>query len=205
MVIIRTTVREQVYHLIKDRILRGEYTQGEALNIGHLSKALDSSNTPVREALSRLESEGLVTSAANAKYRVVSFTEKSFSDLNYSLLVLSRAAVELYRTPSHLLALAALLEERLAAQEQLFDSEDSYAYDYVTLQFDRAIVEAAGNDILLEVFDKLNNLFLLSIAWVHQKEKQKGLLEHRAILDAVRNHDTATVLRILDRHYNKHL
>jgi len=98
-----------------------------------------------------------------------------------------------------------LLEERLAAQEQLFDSEDSYAYDYVTLQFDRAIVEAAGNDILLEVFDKLNNLFLLSIAWVHQKEKQKGLLEHRAILDAVRNHDTATVLRILDRHYNKHL
>lgn len=206
MVVVRKTVREQVYAILKDKILRGEYAQGAPLNIVHLARELDSSNTPVREALSRLESEGLVVAFANARYRVTSFTDKSFADLNYCLRVLSWGAVELcIGDEGRLQTLAELLSERLAAQETGFAEAEAYEYQCITLRFDRAIIQAADNEVLLDVFDNLSDLFLFSIAYVHQREKQESLEQHRQILQAVEQRDFAQLKQLLTQHYNKHL
>ena len=55
MTLKRISMRDQVYEIIKNRILSREYSLGEPINIVHLSKELGISNTPIREALSQLE------------------------------------------------------------------------------------------------------------------------------------------------------
>jgi DNA-binding GntR family transcriptional regulator len=53
-------VREKVYHYLKSSILSGHFDPGERLTEEHLAKKLKVSRTPVREALHKLESEGLI-------------------------------------------------------------------------------------------------------------------------------------------------
>jgi DNA-binding GntR family transcriptional regulator len=53
-------VREKVYHYLKSSILSGRFDPGERLTEEHIAKKLKVSRTPVREALHKLESEGLI-------------------------------------------------------------------------------------------------------------------------------------------------
>ena len=53
-------VREKVYENLKDRVLSGDFTAGERLTEEHLAEQLGVSRTPVREALHKLELEGLI-------------------------------------------------------------------------------------------------------------------------------------------------
>lgn len=53
-------VREKVYHYLKSAVLSGRFDPGERLTEEHLAKKIGVSRTPVREALHKLESEGLI-------------------------------------------------------------------------------------------------------------------------------------------------
>jgi DNA-binding GntR family transcriptional regulator len=59
----RRTLTDQVYELLRTRIVEQEIPNGKSLNITALAKELEVSPTPVREALFRLEQIGLVESA----------------------------------------------------------------------------------------------------------------------------------------------
>lgn len=54
------SVREQAYEYLKTSILSGRFNPGERLTEEHLAKELGMSRTPIREALHKLESEGLI-------------------------------------------------------------------------------------------------------------------------------------------------
>ena len=55
-----TSVRERAYEFLKSSVLSGHFKPGERLTEEHLAKKLGVSRTPVREALHKLESEGLI-------------------------------------------------------------------------------------------------------------------------------------------------
>src|SRR5882724_2200814 len=69
----RETLGSQVYELLRDRILRGETVGGTRLVQGPLSEELGTSRIPVRDALKRLEVDGLVTGDEIGRYTVVPF------------------------------------------------------------------------------------------------------------------------------------
>ena len=81
----KQSMKEQIYQIIKDRILNLEYPMDTPLNLVQLSKELGTSNTPLREALSLLEAEGLVVASLNNKVRVIGFTQESYRDLKLNL------------------------------------------------------------------------------------------------------------------------
>ena len=87
MTLKRISMRDQVYEIIKNRILSREYSLGEPINIVHLSKELGISNTPIREALSQLETERLITINSNQKYHVTDLNEKLINDLCSVVLI----------------------------------------------------------------------------------------------------------------------
>jgi DNA-binding GntR family transcriptional regulator len=53
-------VRERAYEYLKGSVLSGQFSPGERLTEEHLAKKLGISRTPIREALHKLESEGLI-------------------------------------------------------------------------------------------------------------------------------------------------
>lgn len=79
----RNVLADEVYDILRDGLVSQRIAPGSRLNLDHLARELHVSNTPVRQALARLESEGLVTKEA---YR--GFTASELLDF--------RAIVELY-------------------------------------------------------------------------------------------------------------
>jgi GntR family transcriptional regulator, rspAB operon transcriptional repressor len=83
----------QVYELLRQKILHGEYAPGENVRESHAAEMLRVSRTPVREALRQLEKEGLLV--AHGSERVVTNpTREEFVDLYACRAALERIVAE---------------------------------------------------------------------------------------------------------------
>src|SRR5699024_7788780 len=71
---------EMVYHRVRDRILSGQYGAGFRLVRDQLAREFDVSPVPVREAIRRLEAEGLVTFTRNVGAEVTGVNERDYTD-----------------------------------------------------------------------------------------------------------------------------
>src|SRR3954454_7846265 len=76
-----TSLVETAYQKIKNKIIIGEYLPDRLLSENELANKLDMSRTPIRGAISRLESEGLVASLKNRGILVKIFSYKEFFDM----------------------------------------------------------------------------------------------------------------------------
>lgn len=73
MIVKPDTLRDQAYKLIRNQIVTRELPLGSHLSVADLSRDLGISNSPIREAISKLENEGLVVSHPNSGFHVVTF------------------------------------------------------------------------------------------------------------------------------------
>jgi DNA-binding GntR family transcriptional regulator len=99
---ISPSIREKVYENLKSAILSGHYTPGEKLAEEHLAERLGVSRTPVREALHKLESEGLIKPRKKRGFNVSRDTKEDVEELfelrsileGHTLRVISRIISE---------------------------------------------------------------------------------------------------------------
>jgi len=76
-----TSVRKLAYSILKTDVLAGRFNPGERLTEAHLAKSLGVSRTPVREALHRLESEGLIKPLESRGFSVARDSREEMEDL----------------------------------------------------------------------------------------------------------------------------
>ena len=74
------SIRDQIYEAIQESIVNNSYKPGEELQIDRLAEEFGVSTTPIREALIRLESSGLVNLIPNKGARVTAFREEDIRD-----------------------------------------------------------------------------------------------------------------------------
>ena len=74
-------VRERTYNHLKSDVLAGRFNPGERLTEEHLAKSLGVSRTPVREALHKLESEGLIKPLESRGFSVARDSREEMEDL----------------------------------------------------------------------------------------------------------------------------
>jgi DNA-binding GntR family transcriptional regulator len=86
------TKTEAAYYLVREMVLDGRLAPGTDLDQESLSKELGLSTTPVREALRRLEAEGLVSQRAHFAIRIPELTRQDFSDIYFVRLRLEPEA-----------------------------------------------------------------------------------------------------------------
>ena len=90
-----TTLKERIVQVLRDGILAGKLKPGERLNESRLARELSMSRIPVREALQRLEEQGLVVNIQRKGMFVVSLTEAEVQKINSLRLVLEAEALVL--------------------------------------------------------------------------------------------------------------
>ena len=209
MTIIRkTSTKDQAYNIIKDKIFRQEYDLGDPINITALSNELGVSNTPIREALSRLEAEGLVTSSMGSKVRVTDLNQTLFNETSHSFFVLTYGAYGLCRSTNKIPRLLELMDEALKIQEKSLRSKDYIDFISKAIAFDRTFVLATENSKMISIYDSLAPLLHLLTRYNHQQEggnREDNLLQHKAVVKAVEEGDTEHVRRMLFYHFDKHL
>jgi len=130
----RTLLRDVVYDRMVDAIKGGTLEPGERLNDEQLTAWLGVSRTPVREAIVRLESEGLVEMAANRYTRVASLSGSAHDEAAELLGALHARAIESVDVvPANARSSAATAASAL--------QDDLAAHDVAAY---RALLDAAG-------------------------------------------------------------
>ncbi|MCL2856132.1 MAG: GntR family transcriptional regulator [Oscillospiraceae bacterium] len=202
----KLSMRAQCYEIIKEKILRQEYGLGEYINIACLSTELSVSNTPIREALSQLEADGLITSSLNAKPQVIFFTPTSFKNIVQSIYILMKGAYELCVLENRIPNLLPKMEKSLALQEELMADGDQYKFVEELVCFDQIIFDVLENPHLLFLFKRLSHILFLMYSinlqrsgWKHSR----SVSEHRVIVDTIVSGDHKKVEQLLYEHYRQ--
>jgi len=208
MELLRSSIKQQVYEIIKEKILKQDYDLGESINISTLSKELSVSNTPIREALSQLAAEGLVTSSQNAKFKVLTLTEKNLSELNQAIGIICSGGLDLCVAMNNQAELIKLLKIVINNQKQALQKKDYYKFIQDAISFDEAILETTDNNILVYMFYSLSCKLFLAIRYNHQNSidsRNRSIMEHEQILKSIEAGDYDNAKKLLIAHYDKHI
>lgn len=173
MELLRSSIKQQVYEIIKEKILRQEYGLGQSINIAALSAQLAISNTPIREALAQLEAEGLVTPSLHAKYKVITLTDKDLAELNQTIQLLCCGALDLCIAAKRTDHLIRLLRAAIDSQKQNTKTSDGDLLR-TAISFDEAMLKATENAMLTDIFHRLSCKLLLSVQFQQQNSYSRN-------------------------------
>lgn len=191
---------ERAYHLIKEKIITLELGPSSVIDEHSLMEELGLGRTPIREALQRLDAEGLVHIVPR---RGMFVTDISITDLQKIFEVRIVLAGFCAR-----LAAQRVTANQIAQMEAVLqDLEQVQSGDYKTLmeidrRFQRLMYKTAGNDILAESLDRLYDLSLrIWYLVLHQLGDVRDAIEqHRQVLEALKAKDGARAEALIKEH-----
>ncbi|MFF3396992.1 GntR family transcriptional regulator [Streptomyces sp. NPDC002659] len=192
---------ERVYTHIKQAVLDRRYEGGTLLTEGELADAVGVSRTPVREALLKLEVEGLIKLYPKKGALVLAVSAQEIADVvETRMLVEEHAARKAVPASPQLIA---RLEELLEQQKRQGEEGDLAAVAVTDRCFHAEIVRSGGNAILSRLYDQLRDRQLrMGVAVMHSHPDRiaKNVAEHSEILEALRASDPDAAAALVHRH-----
>ena len=195
----------QVTEDLRRSIMDAEYMLGEALSESRLAEKYGVSRTPVREALTELQRQGLIAIRPQSGSFVFMPTAEDVAELCEFRRILEVSAIRLAhaRRPEETLA---QLRESLRAMERGLQTDDQRAYGYADSAFHQATVDNCTNTYLIEAYKlvsgRLNTLRAHNLTNWH-KLRNKITIEHRAIAASFEKGDLMQAEEIIDQHISR--
>ncbi|MCI8374722.1 MAG: GntR family transcriptional regulator [Lachnospiraceae bacterium] len=187
-------LRDVVFQTLRQAILHGELKPGERLMEIHLAERLGVSRTPIREAIRKLELEGLVVMIPRRGAVVASITEKDLKDVlevRRTLEILAGEVACERITPE------LLMELKSAGEEfgRLKETEDANRLAEADVRFHEIIYEATGNARLIHILNNLREqMYRYRLEYLKDKGSHERLhQEHREIYNGIKNGDKSVV------------
>lgn len=192
---------ERVYSALLGSILRGETGSGAQLNTDIISQHLRVSTTPVRDALNRLEKDGLVVKLPYQGWFVRSFQEAEIRDVYEMRTGLERFSVRLACariTPEEIERLHAT---QLVGEAALQD-QDLEAYRLYNQELHAAIMRAARNAELAQLAAQASlKTQMLSAKTIRLLGRPPiALQEHRQLIELIAKRETQLAQELMERH-----
>lgn len=197
-------LRDVVFNTLRRAILRGELVPGQRLMEIRLADQMGVSRTPVREAIRKLELEGLVVMVPRKGAEVAHISGKNLRDV----LEVRRALEELAGE----LACERMTAEDFKKLEQanlkfasVLDSDDITVLGQADEEFHGLIYQATDNDRLVQMVNHLREqMYRYRIEHLKNKSQRTILLqEHQDIMRALAARDVEAVRRAIRAHINK--
>lgn len=203
----REPLADQMYDVLLSQFMAGERNPGEPLNIGALTRELNVSQTPLREALARLERTGLVRRVALKGYSVApALNASDVNKLMEARLVIEPAITReagLRVTPEFLDE----LEETVVALDEAISGADTdpdafREYWIADARFHDLLAERCGNEFLTLCYNALATQ--LQRFRLFSKRGRTGAMdaakEHRAVLDALKARESDVAAELMRVH-----
>ena len=202
----RGGLRERAFQTLKESILGGDLHRGERLSEARLMRDFGIGRTPLREALNRLEREGLVVSQPNSGYSVANLDVDAVCELLVVREGLDAMAAEIAvetASDKELEALAAVMAEIDALDHAHGRTPDVYARELeLGLEVHEVILAATRNkaliDITRRVYDQLRLGLWVEVRWIDQWTM--AVAEHRSIVDAMLDRDAPRAIEAARAH-----
>jgi DNA-binding GntR family transcriptional regulator len=200
--VFRPNLRSEIYDILKELIVTWQVRPGEKINEEALAKSMGVSRTPIREALCRLENEGLVSMIPRRGAYVIQLSEEKVIETLQVRGVLeglvARLAAE-KMDQSALENIKGVLDPLLAEQKP-----DDRPLDYTAgdIAFHAMVLDASKNDMLRSMMDIVNvHLQLIRLRTVMLPGRaKKTVREHYEVLEAIERTDPDGAEEAMRRH-----
>jgi GntR family transcriptional regulator, carbon starvation induced regulator len=205
----KETLASIVYDRLRKDIISVAVPPGEKLHIRSLCERFEVGLSPVREALSRLSTEGLVAQNDHRGFTVAPISEADLVDLTRARSWLNEIAIR--KSIEH--GNAAWEESVVLSFHRLFrtprfapgvETERSEAWEIAHRNFHTSLISASGSDRLTHYCEQL---FDSAERYRHvgRKAGVKGNRdkEHRALMEAVVARDGETAARVITQHFER--
>ena len=181
-------LKNRVAAVLRKAILEGVLKPGQALTQDHLAKELNISRMPVREALTLLESDGLVVNLPYKGAVVAEFTARDIREIYQIRFVIEPFATQLAAQnigPGEL----AELDRLMAAMGESLANSDQDGYAELDKRFHSLIFNASGNRRLVQLIENTWKSFPMYLAYSIPGRLQRSHQEQTRIVEALRAGD----------------
>lgn len=194
-------LRDVVFNTLRQAILTGELKPGERLMEIHLANRLGVSRTPIREAIRKLELEGLVTMIPRRGAEVAQITEKSLKDVLEVRRAMDALCAELAcdrMSEEDLEQLKHACEEF----EQATKTKDTRKIAQADVTLHDIILNATGNSRLIQLVNNLaEQMYRYRFEYIKDLSQHEKLVEeHRMIYEAILHKDKLKASEVAKLH-----
>jgi len=197
-----TTSADYAYQELRHKIITKQLQPGQRLPEVNIAVQMGVSRTPVREALRRLSSEGLVLIIPNSGARLAAPTAREIEDTYLVRERLESLAIRFAAeriTERHLRR----LEEALIEENRAVEEKDLETYLEVNETFHKTIADSSGNRVLAEYVENIlarTNAYVVFYDPFYELASFPSVEEHRSILTALRHHDVERCVELMQTH-----
>ncbi len=194
-------LRDVVFKKLRRAILLEELKAGERLTEIHLADKLGVSRTPIREAIRKLELEGLVIMVPRRGAVVAEITERSLKDVLEVRRVLDMLSAELACDRIDEEGKRAL-ENACIAFEEAVNSGDLREIAQKDVELHNIIVEATGNCVLQQMISSLSEqMYRYRVKYLKDESRYEMLLkEHQKIYESIICRDKKLAAKFAKEH-----
>ena len=194
-------LRDVVFKTLRQAILKGELEPGERLMEIQLAERLGVSRTPIREAIRKLELEGLVLMIPRKGAEVAKISESNLRDVLEGRRSLEELAIDL--------ACQRITEEELDELNKAevdfkaaIENGDAMQIAQTDESFHEIIYNSTKNQKLVQILNNLREqMYRYRIEYLKDSAVRRQLAkEHKAICEALRTHDRESALRYVYVH-----
>jgi DNA-binding GntR family transcriptional regulator len=197
---------DQVYGTMKQMIIRRSFRTNEKISIPVLAKNLGISITPIREALNRLEAEGLVKTVPKVGTFVVGIDKSYVEQVIEFRLMIDFWVLDQYRTFSgeRFDEIAAKLDQltQFAVEEVDPAVTPIEQYGNFDMIFHTEFINACGNIQILETYQNLMNFRILTVSDPTPEQYNLSMTQHREIVKQLLQQDWQGTRNAIRQHLN---
>jgi DNA-binding GntR family transcriptional regulator len=199
------SISDQIYEVLKERILLGKITLGERIIESSIAEDLKTSRTPVREAFQRLVQDGLVERVPQGGVRVTVITPRTIREVFGIRAVLEVYAVELACENIEAETIIRLKElaqqaRKLLSSPEANDPEGLIALWKINTSFHETIYRAAGSEHLLKLVDQLNSLVRRFRFLSMRKARIRAWDQHERMITYLEEKNKAMLGKLMKAH-----
>ncbi|OLT45254.1 GntR family transcriptional regulator [Saccharomonospora sp. CUA-673] len=191
---------------LREAIMTGALPPGAQLGEAELAAQFQVSRGPLREAMQRLVSEGLLRSERHRGLFVIDLEPGDVQDIYAARTAVERAAATLVVRSADRDEVAATLDDAVKAMAEADEQGDPTALSEADLRFHEALIEASGSPRLRRIARTLMIETRMCLSALQRTypgdgyETDERIAEHKAITDAVRSGAERHLLRLLEEH-----
>ncbi len=187
MKLVSKSLADQVYDQVKEMILSGQIKSGEKISEESLSAQFEVSRTPIREALKRLDTYGLIKMEPRSHSSVIDISEKDGRDIGLIRVDLENFAIDNIQMDKFSESLDEICRLSADCQYALTVGNRAKSFELDSL-FHLALIRTTGNSAFADIYERLDAK--IQLLRVRQNESNPRLLEyimqHTRIIEAIK-------------------
>lgn len=200
-IIEKKSLVDQIYQQLREEIVNQEIAWGEKLNVNELQERFGISCTPIREAINRLQKEGLVEYKNNVGAKVIEIGEKDIIEIQELVMTLDCAAIRYAMEKGKLDEIAEELIEKIKHYEE---AKDEITRLHAIEEFSNVFYKYAGNSRLISMSHLIKGQQgMLRSAYGKEEKRPSGLEDHIKIYNAVLSGDVNAAIAAMEDNYKK--